>query len=533
MNRISRLITLSLIALTAIAGYAENLVILHTNDTHSTIEPDENGRGGVLQRKAIIDSVRRVEKNVILVDAGDAVQGSLYFKFFRGDVEYPLMDMLGYDIRLLGNHEFDNGMDELTKYYSKLKGKAISANYDFSETELAGVFSPYIIKKVAGKKIGFIGLNVDPTSLIAKDNIKGVKFLDIIETANRTAEYLKQKKHCDIVVAVTHIGYTTKHEGKVTDVDLAQASRDIDIIIGGHSHTTVTPGRAGKFSSLVDNAVGRPVLITQTGKYGPNLGYIKIDLDALKQGVAPSGESFEYKLIPVTDRFPQSMLDRKIINFLKPYQHIVDSINANVIAYAPRFLDSDSATGEYANWTADFAYRAVQNTLDSINGIAIGNTPESVDLAIMNVGGIRMNQPVGDVTEGRILSTFPFSNRLVVLELKGSDLIETMRAAARRHGEAVSENVRVVIGQDWSLKNVLVDGCPVDPNKMYRVATIDYLADGNDDLKALANGRVIWTDPRDVSIPILQYIRRQTSFGLPMSANPDSRFVQQVVLDAK
>ena len=111
---------------------AENLVILHTNDTHSLIDPDKDGRGGVLQRKAIIDSVRKGEKNVILVDAGDMVQGTLYFKYFKGDVEYPLMNMLGYDIRILGNHEFDNGMKDLAKYYKDVKADRLSANYDFS-----------------------------------------------------------------------------------------------------------------------------------------------------------------------------------------------------------------------------------------------------------------------------------------------------------------------------------------------------------------------------------------------------------------
>ena len=254
---------LSLLLSAPLASLAEELVILHSNDTHSLIDPDRDGKGGVLQRKAIIDSVRNAEKNVILVDAGDMVQGTLYFKYFKGDVEYPLMNMLGYDIRILGNHEFDNGLNDLAKYYKNVKAARLSANYDFSNTPLKGMFEPYVIKKVGGKKIGFIGINVDPESLISKENYEGMLYKDVIPAANATAAYLKNEKKCDLVVVVSHIG-VVKDNDKPTDYDLARASKDIDIIIGGHSHTLIEPGNKGKYPSVVENANGRPVLITQT-----------------------------------------------------------------------------------------------------------------------------------------------------------------------------------------------------------------------------------------------------------------------------
>ena len=160
--RLRNIIACALAATVALSAAAERLVILHTNDTHSNIESDRNGVGGILPRKAIIDSVRKAEKNVILVDAGDMVQGTLYFKYFRGDVEYPLFNMMGYDVRILGNHEFDNGIDELARNWKKVKGARLSANYDFSKTPAAGLFKPYVVKKIGKKKIGFIGINVDP-----------------------------------------------------------------------------------------------------------------------------------------------------------------------------------------------------------------------------------------------------------------------------------------------------------------------------------------------------------------------------------
>lgn len=265
-------------ALIASAGVlASDLVILHTNDTHSMIDPDASGRGGVLQRKAIIDSVRKAEKNVILVDAGDVVQGSLYFKFFGGDVEYPLMNMMDYDIQILGNHEFDNGLKEMADHYRTLKADRLSANYDFTGTPAEGIFKPYAIREADGRKIGFIGINIDPASIIAKSCYEGMDFLPVSETADRYASMLKNEEGCDLVVAVTHIG-AVKENYKDIDYDLARNSKDIDIIIGGHSHTVIQPDNASEdYPSVVSNAAGRPVLVTQTGKYGRNLGYIKID----------------------------------------------------------------------------------------------------------------------------------------------------------------------------------------------------------------------------------------------------------------
>lgn len=503
---------------------AENLVILHTNDTHSLIDPDKDGRGGVLQRKAIIDSVRKAEKNVILVDAGDMVQGTLYFKYFKGDVEYPLMNMLGYDIRILGNHEFDNGMKDLAKYYKDVKADRLSANYDFSGTELQGMFDPYVIKKVGGKKIGFIGINVDPESLISKENIEGVKFKDVIKTANETAAYLKNRMKCDLVVVVSHIG-VVKENDKATDYDLARASRDIDIIIGGHSHTVIEPDNKGKYPSIVENAAGRPVLIAQTGKYGKKLGYIKIDLDALKS-LTP--DRYDYELIDVTDRFPEDKLDPKISAFIAPYKHVVDSVNNRVIGRSLYDLNSDDRNGGYANWAADYARWFGQLVLDSINGR--DGMPLHLDLGVMNVGGIRQNMPKGDVTEGEILATFPFSNRMVVTAVKGADIIDALKVAAKKGGEGISGNVRVVVDNDNNLKRVVIDGREMDAEKIYNVATIDYVAAGNDDLAGFGRGKLLWRDNVEMAVPMLRYVNHLTRLGLPIAPDMNGRFQKEVII---
>ncbi|MCM1291565.1 MAG: bifunctional metallophosphatase/5'-nucleotidase [Prevotella sp.] len=503
------------------SAVAEHLVILHTNDTHSQIEPDKNGLGGILQRKAVIDSVRKAEDNVILVDAGDVVQGSLYFKFFRGDVEYPLLNMMDYDIRILGNHEFDNGLDELAKYYKDVKGSRLSANYDFSATPLAGMFDPYVIKEVDGKKIGFIGINVDPESLIQKSNYQGMVFKNIIKTANETAAYLKNKKKCDLVVVVSHIGYK-KESDKTTDVELAQASKDIDIIIGGHSHTLLGPDDPKHQPYIVENSKGKPVLITQTGKYGKYIGKIDIDLDKIKGG---KSNSIEYTLIPVTDRFPKEQLDAGMMEYLAPYKHKVDSVNSRVIAQSLYDLNGDDRNGGYANFVADIALAYGRHAADSLRTVGMEIPP--VDMGFMNVGGIRQNMPKGDVTEGEILSTFPFVNHMVLLEVKGQDIIDALQVALGKGGEAVSENVRVLY-DDGNVVRVIINGEVMDPQKPYVVSTLDYVAEGNDDMRSWANGKLLWTDSGEVVSHVMDYIVRLNELGLPIAPDCTGRFQQLV-----
>lgn len=506
----------------AFASSADNLVILTTNDTHSTIDIGADGVGGVLPRKAIIDSVRKAEKNVILVDAGDIVQGSLYFKYFNGDVEYPLFNMMDYDIRILGNHEFDNGLEELSKYWKDVKGARLSANYDFKGTSAEGLFEPYVIKNVGKKKIGFIGINVDPHSLIIQKNYEGMKYYDAIETANKVAAMLRKQKKCDLVVAVTHIGYEAI-PGKASDMELALKSKDIDIIIGGHSHTYVNPDTPDKTPYWVNNAVGKPVLVTQTGKYGRNLGYINIDLDAISKVKSDGTRNFEYMYIPVTDRFSPEAYDKDIQEFLAPYKHAVDSVNSKVIGWSLQDMPNYERAGAYANWVADFALNKGREIAD-LQRASDPAFPQ-VDMSFMNVGGIRQSMKEGAITEGQILSTFPFSNRMEIIEIKGKDIIDALRIASIKGGEGISGNVIVVNDSTGNLRNVYIDGHEMNPESTYTVATIDYISQGNDDYVTMANNRMIWQDDEELSRRILDYIIDLTSKEIPISSNPYGRFV--------
>lgn len=455
------------LAVAANQAYAERLVVLHTNDTHSQIDPDDKDRGGVLRRKALIDSVRGANDNVLLIDAGDAVQGTLYFTLFGGEVEGKVMNEMDYDIQILGNHEFDNGVEALAEQWRNLDAKRLSTNYDFRGTELDGLFSPYTIKEFDGKKIGVIAINLVPDGMIADKNIGGVKYLDGLKAANATAWHLKYNEKVDMVIAVSHIGYS--HEPGYSDVDLATRSEDIDIIIGGHSHTTINPANPDSPASRIVNAVGDTVIVAQTGKSGFNVGEIDIDLD---NGTA------DYRLLTVDKRF-DDRLDSELADIIAPYKHKVDSVRAIKIGKAAK--EFNVREPGLMNWMADFVRNDARRLTD-----------KHIDMSIVNKGGIRSSLPKGDVTKGIIMQIFPFDNRTVVLELSGRDLLQAMDVMASRGGDGVSGNVSAIFDPSTGkCTEVLIDGRPLDEDKIYTVATIDYLAGGGDYMAPLTNGKVI------------------------------------------
>lgn len=254
----------------------KKIVILHSNDTHSRIEPlpatDKKypNTAGVVARKAFIDEVRKNNKDVLLFDAGDFVQGTPYFNLFHGRVEAQAMDLMKYDAGTLGNHEFDYGLDTLKMIIEKLDFPIVNCNYDFSATVLKNVVKPYIILKRFGLKVGVVGVGADPEGLIQQDKYEGMVFKPIESNVNYYAKILKEKEKCDMVICLSHVGYTK-------DISLAEHSRNVDLIIGGHSHTYMEQPDVRK------NLDGKDVMIFQTGKNGSFIGRIDVELDKVKK----------------------------------------------------------------------------------------------------------------------------------------------------------------------------------------------------------------------------------------------------------
>lgn len=476
--------TLCAMALSSPHASSEHLVILHTNDTHSQIDPNNKDQGGILRRKVLVDSVRSARQNVMLVDAGDAVQGTLYFSLYGGEVEQKMMNALGYDIQILGNHEFDNGIDELAKMYAGVNATKLATNYDLSDTKLSSMFRPYTIKQIGDKKIGFLAINIEPKGMIADKNAIGVKYLDGIEAANATAWHLRHNEKCDVVVALTHIGYGDEHELGYTDRDIASKSKDIDIIIGGHSHTAINPDNPSSPAWLLANALGDSILVTQTGKGGQFLGEIDIDLE--------NPRSANYKLIPVNSRL-DSRIDTATAAILEPYRHGVDSIRSIKIGKAAYDMRQNS---ELLNFVSDFV-------LDQGKSMA-----KNVDLAIVNKGGIRCAMPKGTITKGLIMQMLPFDNRVNVIDISGKDLMEAFNVMAARGGDGVSGNVSAIFNPDnGKCISVNINGKPLDTNKTYRLATIDYLRNGGDFMSSLTNGKDVTASNRVLYDDLIEYIQ--------------------------
>lgn len=248
---------------------AQTLTIIHFNDTHSHVDPERSGeyegRGGAIEQAAYIDSVRRADgkRNVLLLHAGDFSQGSSYFTELGGDMEIDILNAAKYDVVTLGNHEFDNGPAELARRLRSLKPEVVCANYDFSGTPLDGLVNPYVILKRAGKKIGIIGLLTDISRVVDKSLISDLEYQDPSEVVNRYAEYLKKEKGCDLVLCLSHLGYSE-------DKELASQIRNVDLIVGGHSHTSLDEIK------VVTDLDGKQVRIVQNGCWGLNAANLKI-----------------------------------------------------------------------------------------------------------------------------------------------------------------------------------------------------------------------------------------------------------------
>jgi len=247
------------------------LTILHTNDMHSHIHPFTSGRnkglGGMAQRAALIKQIREQEEHVLLLDAGDVFQGTPYFNFYGGELEFKLMSEMKYDAATLGNHDFDNGLEGLQKQLPHANFPFLIANYDFSDTILKDTFKPYKIFRKGDLKIGVFGIGIELDGLVPQKLYQNTVYQDPITTANHYATFLKKNQKCDLIICLSHLGF--KYEtNEISDIKFAKQTRDIDLIIGGHTHTFLKK----PISQL--NLDDKEVLINQAGWAGINIGKI-------------------------------------------------------------------------------------------------------------------------------------------------------------------------------------------------------------------------------------------------------------------
>lgn len=270
------------------------ITVLHTNDVHSRIEPfpmdgaKTQGLGGFARRATLIKNIRATTKNVLLLDSGDLIQGTPYFNFYNGEVEIKLMNELGYDACTIGNHDFDGGIQGLANMMEKAKFPFLCANYDFSNNAVKGKTSPYKVFTKQGVKIGVFGLGIKLEGLVADKMHEKTVFNDPVDAALKTVALLKEKEKCQLIICLSHLGNFPRSDNDMCDPYFAKNTRDIDLVIGAHTHTFMDK------PDIYKNLDGKEVMVFQVGWAGINLGRVDFEFDPISgKKVAQSGTAME------------------------------------------------------------------------------------------------------------------------------------------------------------------------------------------------------------------------------------------------
>lgn len=514
-----------ILLLTTCLGWAQMsteapvITILHTNDTHSQIEPAKTKQtdvayGGVAERAALIEYFRQKEPDLLYFDAGDMVQGSPYFNVFKGELEMLCMNQQRLVASTFGNHEFDNGIEGIAFMLQYAQFPLVSCNYHCEATDIGPLIVPHLILENHGVKIGVTGVTCDPEGLITARNWEGIRYEDPRTAVNREAALLRQEG-CDLVVVLSHVGYLSTHgrEDELLDNDLASASHDIDLIIGAHTHVNIENG------VKVDNAEGKPVYITQTGGKANPIGHVRI---RMKAGSTYPGCQYSVDTITCHKLHPEnydlSGIETGIEEILKPYRDaLAEQMNVR-IAHAPKLLGRGHPQCTLGNYTTDALLR-----------IGEKYSGQHIDASIMNMGGLRSDLPEGDVTIGSIYNIFPFENAIVILDLTGEQLQQLINSNAGRGLDnwGGTQITQAKDGDRVYAAKALVGGQPIDPKRIYHICTIDYLAEGNGGMTILTQAQALQKTGVTIRDAMIEYIKEADKMGLPVAAELDSRVIDQ------
>ena len=283
MKRIHLIILIALAAtITAGAKKQKQVVVLHTNDTHSCIMPLKTaladtmlaGRGGYLRRIAMIKEERQKQPDLLLFDSGDFSQGSSYYTMFKGDVEVGLMNLMGYDAATIGNHEFDFGLENMARLFRMANFPIVCSNYDFKDTELKDIVKPYITIYRQGVKIGIFALCPKMKGLVSQKNYEPLEYLDPAETAQKYIDLLRKQEKCDLVICISHLGWEISD---YPDNRFIALTEGCDLVLGGHTHTYMPTLK------YAPDKTGRQIPVDQNGKHAVFVGKLLLNLEKAKK----------------------------------------------------------------------------------------------------------------------------------------------------------------------------------------------------------------------------------------------------------
>ena len=498
-----------------------SLRILHTNDHHAHLEPVKFGDrllGGIARRRTLIEQIRAESKTnqepLLLLDAGDIFQGTLYFNQYLGQADLDFYNALAYDASTIGNHEFDRGQQVLADFIAKAKFPIISANIDIApESPLYGKVRPWHVLDIQGEKIGMFGLTTPDTAILASVG-DGVKFTDPIAAARKSVLALKQQG-INKIVALTHIGFDN-------DVLLAQKVSDIDIIIGGHSHTSVgnIPNANHPYPLVEKNGTKEPVLVVTDWEWGKYLGDLSVSFDRTGKLIAWAGKPH---VLDASIKPNPEFADK-----LKAYAAPIEALRQKIIGKSLVALDGDRVK-----------LRTSETALGNLiaDAILAKTKVDRVQVVLINAGGIRNGFPLGDITMGHVLEALPFGNTITRVELTGKQLIEALESGVSmaEQGEGrfpqvagirfvwdsklpAGKRVTKVEVKDASGKFQLLN-----PKDIYRVATNNFLASGGDGYRSFAEGENLLETGYLLSDAIAEYITAMS----PLQVKIENRIVRQ------
>jgi 5'-nucleotidase / UDP-sugar diphosphatase len=481
-------------------GEDYTLTIVHTNDVHARVEQftkygsscgeqdaaDGNCFGGVARRVTELEKIRAEGGNMVLIDAGDQFQGTLFFIEYKGKAAQQFMNQMNYQAMAVGNHEFDDGPSVLAEFIKGVNFPVLSANIDASQDpDLAGLIQPYTILEAGGEQIGVIGCTTEETPLSSSPG-PTIVFNDVQQSVAAAVLEL-EAKGIDKIVVLSHIGY-------LADQDLAAAVDGIDVIVGGHSHTLLSntaEGAAGPYPTVVDSPSGDPVLVVQDGAWGMYLGRLDVTFDGA--GVATAWEGDPILLDASIAE------DADTLAAVEKLDAPLDVLQAQVIGQAAVMLDGERTTCRFEECNlGDLITDAMVDATES----------EGTEIAILNGGSIRTSIPAGEVSWGAVLDVLPFGNTIATFELSGADVWLALENGVSRAENPENEgtgrfpqvsgvrftwNPTLPAGSRVVSVDVLqADGGyqPIDPNRSYKVASNTFMRGGGDGYSVFAEKAV-------------------------------------------
>ncbi|MDR3343804.1 MAG: 5'-nucleotidase C-terminal domain-containing protein [Treponema sp.] len=481
-------------AVSAEPGKTYELILLHTNDHHGTVLPN-NGRGGLAEQSAYIKAVKATNSQVLLVDAGDINTGSALSNMFDAEPDILAYNLMGYDAGILGNHEFDGSMEKLIKQGEQVAFPIITSNIKNADGSFLG--EPYLVKEYDGFKVGLFGITTRRTTIIASPD-KSLSFINEIDAARDVVNVLRDQEHVDIVIGITHIGDKKESADHITSLELAEAIPGIDIIVDGHSHSFFdAPKKVGD------------TYIVSANEWGKYVGQGKLSV--------ADGKLVKFDWVPIAIG-----PDPEVTALLAPYiQKAGESLKEVVGEAAEPFIFGDRLP------------RKVETALG--NGICDASVwyfrtvyHQDIDFAFHNGGNMRAELPAGPITQEQVLTILPFENYLFIVSLKGSEILELFNFIATIPQGAggwpqVSREVRYTIdytGETGQLKDLTIHGEPVDPDRTYRFSTNDYLLSGGDGYTVLTKAENPFNTSLLLSSVVIEALR---AYGEPVVPETDGR----------